>query len=79
METVDMAKIDLIKTLLRSCLSGRLYHHAQNEQRIQRTLGGVTLVGNASPSMLLEYAMNNADCDTYARSCSSSYSHIPTT
>ncbi|KAI4673509.1 uncharacterized protein J4E84_011035 [Alternaria hordeiaustralica] len=34
MEEVDMAKIDVIKTLLQSCLSGRLFSHAQNEQRV---------------------------------------------
>jgi len=34
MAEVDMAKIDLIKALLQSCLSGRLFHHAQNEQRV---------------------------------------------
>ena len=34
MEDVDMAKIDLIKALLQSCLSGRLFHHAQIGQRV---------------------------------------------
>ena len=34
MEEVDMAKIDLIKGWLQSCSLGRLFHHAQNEQRV---------------------------------------------
>ena len=33
-EEVDIAKIDLIKTLLQPHSTGRLFYHAQNEQRV---------------------------------------------